>query len=87
MALYTAGPRSWPRVRTREVSPWPPAGGHTHVAIFNDLGDGFTTMGPDGHLHEVRGCDVLPARDGHTHELTADRVTLDEHDLPVPTCG
>ena len=48
------------------------AAGHSHVAVFDDLGDGFTTEA-DGHWHAVCGCDVMPAADGHTHELTTER--------------
>ena len=50
--------------------------GHAHCAVFHELtGDGLTTAGPNGHRHEIRGLDVLPA-DGHTHELTMRRCFM-----------
>lgn len=45
---------------------------HTHVAVFDDAGTGYTSEAPDGHWHGVVLCDVLPAQ-GHTHELTTER--------------
>lgn len=51
-----------------------PAGAdkHVHCAQIDDDGDGITSPGPDGHVHEVVGCD-LKAAQGHTHELAAGR--------------
>lgn len=49
---------------------------HTHLAIFDDEGNGRTTDAPDGHAHEIRGLDVQPAG-GHTHRLGTERVTVD----------
>lgn len=63
-----------------------PAGtdGHTHVARFDDDGNGITSEAPDGHWHTVSGCDVLPAGDGHTHELTDQRQTEEEDERRAP---
>jgi hypothetical protein len=60
-----------------------PAGAdrHTHCAMMNDDGFGVTSPGPDGHVHDVDGCDILPA-DGHTHDLSAQRCDR-EHDKRV----
>jgi hypothetical protein len=55
------------------------ADGHTHVAVFNGAGDGWTTSAA-GHYHLIEELELEPARDGHTHELTAERVELDELD-------
>lgn len=57
---------------------------HEHVAVFNDAGNGLTTavvLAGGGaaahtrgdvlgdHHHEIRGLELLPAADGHTHQL------------------
>lgn len=49
-----------------------PAAGHTHCAAVDDDGNGYTAPGPDGHVHEVAGLELL-ASGGHTHELGAER--------------
>ena len=61
------------------------ADGHTHVATIDDDGDGITSEAADGHWHAVEGCDVQRAG-GHTHELTADRVSA-EDDAPTRRPG
>lgn len=53
--------------------------GHRHAAIFNDAGNGWTTT-VGGHNHKVSGLELKPAADGHTHELSTERVELDELD-------
>ncbi|HZE50655.1 MAG TPA: hypothetical protein VE074_13890 [Jatrophihabitantaceae bacterium] len=54
---------------------------HTHCALMDDYGFGYTSPGPDGHTHAVDGCDVLAAA-GHTHDLSAQRCDR-EHDRRV----
>ncbi len=49
------------------------AGGHAHVAVFNESGDGLTTD-VRGHSHRIRGLELEPAADGHTHEIGETRV-------------
>lgn len=56
------------------------SGGHTHVAQFDDHGRGRTSTDA-GHFHWIDELDVRPAPDGHTHELTQERVSL-EPDRP-----
>jgi hypothetical protein len=51
---------------------------HTHVAVFNASGNGYTDEAEDGHAHRIRELEVQPAN-GHTHELTAVRAELPEH--------
>jgi len=46
---------------------------HQHVAVFDDHGWGITSE-TQGHTHEVRGLEVMPAADGHRHELTIERA-------------
>ena len=53
--------------------------GHRHAAVFDAAGDGWTTTA-GGHHHVIRGLEVRPAQDGHTHELSSERVELDELD-------
>ena len=60
----------------------PGADAHTHVASFDDNGNGITSEAPDGHWHVVHFCDVLPAADGHMHELTEIREVADD-DAPT----
>ncbi len=60
----------------------PGADAHSHVATFDDDGNGITSEAPDGHWHVVHFCDVLPAQDGHTHDLTSVREEAD-HDAPT----
>jgi hypothetical protein len=60
------------------------ADGHTHVARFDDDGNGITSEAADGHWHTVSDCDVLPAVDGHTHELTDQRQTDEEDERAAP---
>lgn len=50
--------------------------GHHHVAVFDDNGNGVTSTA-QGHKHRVRWLQVLPAADGHTHELTTTRASVD----------
>jgi len=46
---------------------------HVHCVIFEgDDGDGFTTPGVDGHVHQVEGLELVAAG-GHTHDLSATR--------------
>jgi hypothetical protein len=47
---------------------------HTHCARINEIGDGVTSPGPDGHVHKVAGCDIQAAH-GHAHELAAARCS------------
>lgn len=51
---------------------------HVHCAVFDAAGDGTTSPGEDGHVHHVRGCDVVTV-DGHAHGLAARRCSK-EHD-------
>lgn len=55
------------------------ADGHSHVGVFNGSGNGWTTAAA-GHYHLIGGLELKPAADGHTHELTEERVQLDELD-------
>lgn len=58
-----------------------PAGddGHTHCVLFKgETGRGFTSPGPDGHVHRVQELSILEAG-GHTHELSANRCGERHH--------
>jgi hypothetical protein len=46
---------------------------HQHCARMDEKGNGVTSPGPGGHTHRVRLCDILPAPDGHRHDLSAVR--------------
>lgn len=47
---------------------------HSHIAIFDENGDGWTTpAGSPLHAHRVVGLELLP-NGGHTHILTEVRV-------------
>lgn len=49
---------------------------HRHCATIDDEGDGCTTPGPDGHVHEIVGLVVQPAGlDQHTHDMSAQRCS------------
>lgn len=51
---------------------------HTHCLVFfGETGRGFSSPGPDGHVHRVRDLEVLEAA-GHTHDLSASRC-LERH--------
>lgn len=55
---------------------------HTHCAIIRPDGSGYTTPGPDGHIHTIVGLDLLAAfggSDDHRHELTAMRCFHSAH--------
>lgn len=68
-------------IRTATITV-PAKDGHLHCALYNaETGDGFTTPGPDGHVHQVRALDVMPAA-GHAHDLSARRCPErhDRHD-------
>jgi hypothetical protein len=54
---------------------------HVHCACFDDEdGNGQTSAGANGHVHQVRGFDVMPAGpDGHRHDFSAQRC-LRRHD-------
>lgn len=50
-----------------------PGDRHVHCAVFDgESGDGATSPGPDGHVHEVVGLEVQEAA-GHCHEMSARR--------------
>lgn len=51
---------------------------HVHCALFDAGGDGKTSRGPDGHVHQVEAGRVIPLL-GHTHEFSAVRCEL-QHD-------
>lgn len=46
---------------------------HRHVAVFREDGHGTTTE-EAGHTHDVVDCELRPAADGHTHQLTTRRA-------------
>jgi len=52
--------------------------GHNHIAIFDDDGNGFTTV-VVGHRHIVEGLEVKPGNAGHGHELTVIRIEQKIH--------
>lgn len=59
--------------RTAVVTAPGGADGHVHCAIFwGDDGEGFTSPGPDGHIHKVRELEVRPVL-GHGHDMSATR--------------
>lgn len=52
---------------------------HVHCTIFmGEDGGGFTSPGPDGHIHKVLELELVAVR-GHTHTLSAQRCT-ERHD-------
>lgn len=52
---------------------------HVHCAmVFGDDGEGFTTPGPDGHIHKVHELEIVAVA-GHGHGLSATRC-LERHD-------
>lgn len=56
---------------------------HVHCTIFiGEDGEGFTSPGPDGHIHKVAELELVKVL-GHTHTLSAVRC-LERHD---PTTG
>jgi hypothetical protein len=58
--------------------------GHRHTAIFgSEKGNGATTDDHTGHVHAIRGLEVLPAA-GHTHELSAVRAFMPPTDRRRP---
>ncbi len=66
------------RVRERQESHVMTAPGgankHRHCTTIDTEGNGCTDAGPDGHVHEIVGLEVLPAgADGHTHGISAQR--------------
>lgn len=76
-----------PRRRGREREPirsavmTAPGGRDRHVhclVFFGETGTGFSSPGPDGHIHKVKGLDVMPNA-GHTHDLSARRCN-ERHD-------
>lgn len=74
-------PRRRAREPIRQVVKTTPGGAdkHTHCAIyFGDDGDGFTSPGPDGHVHKVIALELERIL-GHTHDLSASRC-LERHD-------
>lgn len=57
---------------------------HVHCAMFDADGDGKTSRGPDGHVHQVEAGRVIPML-GHTHEFSATRCELaHDHRLRHP---
>ena len=43
--------------------------GHEHGATLDESGDGQSSAGPDGHVHEIAGGEVMPAGDPeHVHD-------------------
>jgi hypothetical protein len=61
------------RAYTTLLTTWAGAPRHQHCGVFlGETGDGYTDPGPDGHVHEIRGLDVLAAG-GHLHELSTQR--------------
>lgn len=51
---------------------------HTHCAIFDGDGDGYTSAAEDGHRHRIAAL-VLEENSGHTHGLSTRRCPR-EHD-------
>ena len=46
---------------------------HRHCGVFvGETGNGETDAGPDGHVHQIKALDVMPAG-GHMHELSVER--------------
>lgn len=65
----------------RQVVKTAPGGAdrHIHCTIFvGEDGDGFTSPGPDGHIHKVLELELVKVL-GHTHTLSAQRC-LERHD-------
>lgn len=47
---------------------------HSHIAIFDEWGNGWTTpAGSPLHAHRIVGLELVPNA-GHTHILTAERA-------------
>lgn len=72
------------RVRERQESHVMTAPGgpdkHRHCSTINSEGNGETTPGADGHVHQVIDCEVVAAGDDlHTHDMSAQRCAAD-HD-------
>lgn len=52
---------------------------HVHCVIFDgETGDGFTSPGPDGHIHKVTDLELVAVL-GHSHRLSATRCTEDHN--------
>jgi hypothetical protein len=49
---------------------------HRHCTTVDDEGNGKTTPGPDGHVHQVVELEVMAGgQDGHTHGMSAQRCS------------
>ncbi len=74
-ALEVAAPKR--RVREPQIAYVMTAPGgpdhHRHCAAVKSDGRGRTAPGPDGHVHQVDGLEVLAADDGHSHGMSAQR--------------
>lgn len=52
--------------------------GHTHCLVFNADGDGQSSPGPDGHVHDIVELEVLMTK-GHTHAISGQRCVSDHN--------